>query len=220
MYALRILPLLAALLLLSGCGKKRVSETKSLQLMDGDIQSYNEGSEDKQFVRVNLTFDKEISVTDEKESLRVTIAGERVKDGEYTLEMGENEKTASLLIPVQAVTSGQLKIQRSEKAKSLSAILDAQGKYAAKDFVLEGIIPSGVSLSTAEFGNGKVVKQVDAAWNIRSIAWVALLQDKTLVPVSETRKGEMLDGYAAVHGHEFLMERGGYCRQDCRNPGK
>lgn len=196
----------ATAFLLAACGKRPVDEEKSPRLVDAAIRSYSEGSEDSQYVQVSLVFDKEISVADTASSLRVTISGERIEEDEMTLRMGDEKDTAELSIPVEAVTSGVLKIQKAEKADTITDIMDADGDYAACDLTLEGIIPSGVTLSTADTGNGKVVKKVESPWNIRSIAWVALTQNGTLVPVSEEREGELLDGHAAVHGHEFLME--------------
>ncbi len=195
--------LLGVPFLLSACGRKPVSQEHSPQLVSGEILSYNEGSEDSQFVKVNLVFDRDISVAEDMDSLRVTISGERM---EGQIQMADEPNTASLVIPVKAITSGVLKIQKSEKADTIDSIRDSSGSYAAGDFQLEGLIPTGVTLSTVTSGNGKIVKQVDFAWSIRSITWIALSQNKELIPVLETHAGENLDGYAAVHGHEFLTD--------------
>lgn len=193
--------------LLTSCSKVTVSEENSPQLKDVSIISFNEGSESSQFVEVDLIFDREIAVvSDTAKSLRITIAGNRVQEGEYTLEADEDTCKAKLLISVEAITEGVLRIEKSEKADVISDIQDAGRTCAVMDFEVEGMIPSGVSLETIKTEPGTVVKQVTGVWNIRSIAWVGLTENGVLVPVSETRTLEMLDGYAAVHGHEFLME--------------
>lgn len=191
----------------TACGKKSVDVDQSPELVNASVTSWNQGSEDSQFIKICLKFNKKISVIEEeRDSLRITIAGERIKEEEYQLELGEDEFTAVLIISVDAITTGVLKVGISENADTITGILDADGKYAVKEFELEGLIPSGVSLSTVRLEDGLVVKQVDSYWNIRSIAWVGLVENGNLVPVSETRALEMLDGRAAVHGHEFLME--------------
>lgn len=193
--------------MLASCGSVKTDAEYSPQLEDVAVGSYSEGSEDSQYVTADLIFDREIAVTDEKCSdLRITISDERVKDDECELTAGDDENTARIKIPVDAVTKGILKIGPAEKGEGISSIRSADEKYAVQDFTLEALIPSGVSLSTVSSEPGKVVKSVDSVWNIRSITWVSITENGEEVPVSETRALEMLDGYAAVHGHEFLAE--------------
>lgn len=189
------------------CGKIAVDEETSPVLTGAEITSYSEGTENSQYVKVCLTFDKAISVQSElRDTLRITIAGNRIDTDDYALEQGDQDRTAELIISVDAVTDGILKIGKSEKADTITGIQDEAQTCAAKEFELEGMIPSGVSLSTVQSDDGYTVKQVDSSWNIRSIAWIGLLENGELIPAAENRAGEMLDGYAAVHGHEFLME--------------
>ena len=193
--------------MLASCGSVKTDDEYSPQLEDVTVGSYSEGSEDSQYVTADLIFDREIAVTDEKCSdLRITISDERVKDDECEFTAGDDENTARIKIPVDAVTKGILKIGPAEKEKGISCIRSADEKYAVQDFTLEALIPSGVSLSTVSSEPGKVVKSVDSVWNIRSIAWVGITENGELILVSETRALELLDGYAAVHGHEFLAE--------------
>ncbi len=197
---------LLACFLCAGCSPKTDSEL-SPSLVSADVSSYSEGTEDSQYVQVDLRFDKEIKVESQSaESMRITIAGDRVGKDKCTLTEGEDGQTAVLKISVDAVTKGVLEIERSEKASTISDIRDTTGKYAVKDFTLEGIIPSGVALSDISSGDGMVVKNVDSVWNIRSIAWVGLTKNGQLQPASEEDANEMLDGYVAVHGHDFLIE--------------
>ncbi len=205
-----IIPLLCLgfCLLLSGCaGSMTTSEEESPNLIGASITSYNEGSLEEQYVNVELTFDRPIQVSEKSDdSLRITIAKERVAKDEYTLTRGEDETTAELLIPVEAVTTGVLEIEKSEKADVISDITDETGQYGANDFTLEGLIPSGVTLSTLSGGGTSVTKLVDTAWNIRSIAWVCITRDGEVIPAKGTDAEEELDGYVALHGHEFLDE--------------
>lgn len=196
-----------SMIVMTSCGSVGTDDEYSPQIEDVAVSAYNEGSEDSQYVTADLIFDRDIAVTDEKCSdLRITISDERVKDDECELMQGENENTARITISVDAITKGILKIEPADKEKGISCIRSADEKYAVQDFTLEALIPSGVSLSTVASEQGKIVKSVDSVWNIRSIAWVGITEDGELVPASETRPMEMLDGYAAVHGHEFLME--------------
>ncbi len=192
-------------LVFAGCGKLKTDDLKSPNIKNVSVSSYNENAESKQYVQVNLTFDQEIKVSGKQsESLRITIAGERMKD--YELTLGEDAKTAVLTIPVTAITKGVLEIEKSEKADNIYDICDVSGKYAVQDFTIKGIIPSGITLSTISSDKGSVVKNVDSSWNIRSIGWVGLFKDGELQPIAETNQSEILDGYIAVHGHEFLIE--------------
>lgn len=185
----------------------RVDEENSPQLTGLEVTSYNEGTEESQFVQVDLIFDREIQImSDRCDNLRITISGNRVQPDEYIFKAGEDGQTARLVISVDAVTEGILKIEKLKVEGVISEIRDAKKKYAAQDFQIEAVIPSGVTMSTVEEEAGKVVKSVDSVWQIRSIAWIGLLEDGELIPVSETRRLEMLDGRAAVHGHEFLIE--------------
>ena len=199
--------LCTACLTFTSCGTAKTDAEYSPRLENINVDSYSEGTEESQYVTVDLIFDRQIAVTDDKcDSLRITIADRRIGDDEYTLEKGDENNTARFKISVRAITEGILRIQPVKEDKSVSEIRSDDKKYAVWNFSAEAMIPSGVTLSTAESGNGKVVKSVDSFWSIRSIAWIGLTENGELIPVSETRPLEMLDGYAAVHGHEFLVE--------------
>ncbi len=203
-----LLCLVGGCLLLSACTSSvATSEEESPNLIGAAITSYNEGSESEQYVNVELAFDRPIQVSEKSDdSLRITIAKERVAKDEYTLTRGEDETKAELLIPVEAVTTGVLEIEKSEKADVISDITDETGQYGANDFTLEGMIPSGVTLSTLTGGRTAITKLVDTSWDIRSIAWVAITQDGEVIPAKGSDAEEELDGYVALHGHEFLSE--------------
>lgn len=197
-------------ILLAGCGQKKTDALQSPNLIGAQITSYNEGSEKDQYVKVALEFDKPISISDEAEdSLRVSISGERIQPEEFTIEQGTEDEEAILTISVDYVTKGILEIQKSEKSDVISDILNSDGTYVVNDFEIEGLIPSGVTLSDVAADESSVTKQVDSVWNIRSIAWVCLTKDGEVIPVQEEDALEELDGRIAVHGHEFLMEDDG-----------
>lgn len=207
-YSMLVLSAIVALgISLLSCGSAKINAEHSPRLENATIGSYSRDTESSQYVEVDLIFDRDITVVDDKcESLRITIADERVQEDEYTLTQGNESNIARLTINVEAITKGVLRVEKEKEEAVISEIRSSDGEYAADDFSLEGMIPSGVTLSTVESEAGRVVKSVDSRWNIRSIAWVGLVENGKLVPVSETRSLEMLDGYAAVHGHEFLME--------------
>ncbi len=199
---------LAGSLILSGCsGKVTTDEDHSPTLIDAEIDSYNEGSLSEQYVSVELAFDQPVRISDKRQdSLRITIAQERVSEDDYTLTQGEDDTKVELLIPVEAVTTGVLEIEKSEKAEAISDLTDETGQYAVNDFTLEGMIPSGITLSTISSTGTNVTKRVETALNIRSIAWVAVTRDGEVIPATGTSAEEELDGYVAFHGHEFLDE--------------
>lgn len=187
------------------CHSAKISSEYSPCLVDVQLKSYNNGTEDSQFVQVDLIFDREIAVVSEKfKNLKILIAGNRIKEDAYTLEQGEDEKTARITISVQAVTTGVLSLEKVDDV--ISEIRSADKKYSVQDFSVETMIPSGVTLSTIKSGAGKIVKSVDSAWNIRSIAWIGILENGDLIEGTQTKELETLDGYSAVHGHEFLEE--------------
>jgi len=200
--------LLFGIFVMAGCGSTlAVDEEYSPTLVNAEITSYNEGSVSEQYVKVILEFDQDISVNeDPDDSMRITIAQERVQSDEYTLTQGENTNEAELLISVTAITNGVLYIEKSESADVISDIMSADGQYAVNDFTLEGMIPSGVTLTDVSSTDTGVTKQVASLWNIRSIAWVCVTKDGEVVPADESDSNEELDGYVAVHGHEFLTD--------------
>ncbi len=203
---------LAALILLgcSGCGKKPgLDEGASPRLQDISLTAYNEGSEDSQYVRADLQFDQPVTCTDgAAEELRVTISGNRVKDD--TLRPGKKDTELQLLLKVTAIESGKLVIQPVDKEKTFQKITSKDGVWAVYPFTVECLIPSGVSLATAqsrtatEADSAMVEKEVKGLWNIRNITWVKLIENGETVYSPVQNAAELLDGAVAVHGHDFL----------------
>ena len=62
-----------------------------------------------------------------------------MKDDECEFTAGDDENTARIKIPVDAVTKGILKIGPAEKEKGISCIRSADEKYAVQDFTLEAL---------------------------------------------------------------------------------
>lgn len=199
--------------LISGCGKPKADPEQSPVLTGVFMSSGNDGSLEEQYVDVSLKFDRPVSWQEkEADSLRVAISDQRMSGDDLALMSGESDQELILRIRVTAVTNGTLEIGMDDSADVISAVTSADGKYAAADFTVDAIIPSGIELKDvfdrADSGDGhpRVSKQVTHSWNIRSIAWMQLLENGTPVDVGENRNIEILDQSVAVHGHEFLQE--------------
>ncbi len=206
--------ILSVSVLTTGCGKKAVvDDDNSPILKDAVIESWNDGSVDTQYVDVTLSYDREVCWQEKHtNSLRVTISDGKISDKKMQFLKGESEKELLLRIQVDSVTNGTLNISRADSETVISAITSADGKYATQNFEINALIPSGVELTDVSekeesgTGNPQVMKQVTHAWNIRSIAWIRLLENGDPVKVGENKNIEILDQAVAVHGHEFLQE--------------
>ncbi|MFT3952550.1 MAG: hypothetical protein QM689_11510 [Oscillospiraceae bacterium] len=199
----RMLPAVLMLALLVSC-KPALSEEHSPVVTDYTISSYNAGAEDKQYVLLELKFDRVVKVSDDRddlESVKLTISGNRVKPEQITCKQ-EDDTTVGLTVQVNSVSTGKLELTAADE--SIPLVTDESGDYAAKAFTAACIIPSGVTIrSTPADGGTQAV--VLSKWNIRSIAWVKLTDHGT-APQSDANGGEVLDGACAVHGHDFLSE--------------
>lgn len=204
---------LCVVISLGGCGKAGTDSEESPVLTGASLESWNDGSMDDQYVDVSLQFDRPVCWQEkDADTLRVTISGNRMSGDDLELEQGDSDDELVLRISVTAVTNGTLEIGMDDSADAISAVTSEDGKYAAEDFQISAIIPSGVELADTSDkgigsdGNPRVSKQVTHSWNIRSIAWVQLLENGEPVEVGGNRNIEILDQAVAVHGHEFLQE--------------
>lgn len=206
LYGLLYIILMLALCLCS-CGKDAtVSEESSPRLVNAVITAFHEGEENQQYVNVILTFDKEVSLNEKrKDDLHITISDERVDAEQYDMEL-TGVKELQISIPVTAVTKAELKIEKSDQAKNINAILSSDGQYGAWDFTLEGIIDSGVSLTKVDSGEGWALMNVESVFQIRSMLWLGILDDGELIAAHPSLASEERQGYVAIHGHEFLTE--------------
>ncbi|MGC4017849.1 MAG: hypothetical protein QM793_00450 [Muricomes sp.] len=196
---------------LTGCGSRvSVDKEKSPVLEYVEIYSKNSGTEDSQQVRVNLFFDRAVQVNEKKgDSIRLTIGGKRIQTGEYQVKLTEEPGKISIIIPVTSITTAELELGISEKAEAIALITDETGKYAAQEFTVSGVVPSGVMLQDVADENGKTVpnqKRVVSPFSIRSIAWLQLLDQGEPVEVSDAPSSETMENAVAVHGHEFLRD--------------
>lgn len=207
------LSLLCLLLCLGGgCDGAAPDAEQSPKLADFTVTSYNEGSEDSQYVTVHLQFDRPVAVRDSSPgSFRITIAGNRVKSTDCRLSQSiDDARSITLILRTTAITNGKLVIVPTEEGTGYREITSLDRRYSVQSFTLQCLIPSGVTLKTVSSipGDGvkpaSVVKQVTGIWNIRSIAWVRLLENGEVVPSGLSDFPEILDGAVAVHGHEFL----------------
>lgn len=199
---------------LAGCGSLVVDGKESPVLEDAEIYSKNSGTEDSQQVVLNLFFDRAVKVNIKKaDSTRLTIGEKRIEADKYQVNIGkagtEAEGKVTITVPVVSVTTGKLEFGISEKADTISLITDETGRYAAQEFSISAIVPSGVVLQEVTDENGQTVpneRQVVSPFSIRSIAWLQLLDGGEVVEASNVQDSEKLDLASAVHGHEFLRD--------------
>ena len=123
--------LLLALCLLSGCAVEGLDTERSPRLVGHTISAHNEGGEDSQYVTLLLQFDREILLrTQQPNSLRITIGGNRVKSSECALEAVEDEvRVVRLTIPTRAATNGKLNIEPLDESLGCTEIIAADGSY-------------------------------------------------------------------------------------------
>lgn len=191
------------LLLLTGCFGTKLSKSDSPILKDVSIETYNNGSEDTQYVEIIFTFNKKISSGKKPdENMKITIAGERM---EVEKAEAEGEKLYFHL-PVTAITRGNLVIEEEKEGEGYPGITEESGKYGAIGFTVDMLIPSGIQLEDVKTYEGKGFrKKVIGNWKIRNITWLVLTEDG--VPVSsqmDTYLDNMGDA-VALHGHDFLI---------------
>ena len=195
---------IVCILLFAGCsGKSHSDSEKSPRLQNIELTSYNEGSEDSQYVEATLQFDQEVRLSEDPlKNMRITISGERMED----IEVNQEEKdTVCLTIPVTTITRGNLEITEEKEDKGYPGITDADGDYTVWTFDVDALIPSGVTLVDVEHTQkGGFQKQVVGMWNVRNITWIQLYENGTLVESSNDKESESMDGAIAVHGHDFL----------------
>ena len=199
------------LLCITGCGGKPVlDEENSPQVTTAEIYSHNSGKEDSQQVRVLLYFDKEVKMNEKKQdTMKITIAGKRYDKDKYQMELADDKKKLIITIPTTAVTNGKLVIGRADEADQMEVFVDESGKYMAKEFDVEAIIPSGVMLQKVKDEEGRIIKgktQVASQFSIRSIGWLQLIDNGEIVGTTEAPESECMDQAVAVHGHEFLRD--------------
>lgn len=201
--------------IVSACSKSQVDKDKSPSIIDVLIESMNENSEETQYVKVSLTFDKEVKLLKEtSKSLLMTIAGKQVDDSDYKMKLSEDAKKVVITIHVELVNSGEIVIKPEKDSDTVSEITDKSGKYAVQPFSIKAIIPSGMVLSTVSSEPGTVVKSVDSSYHVRGITWIKLLENGEPVPCSIPQKSEELDGAIAVHGHDFLIDDEDACAKN------
>ena len=208
---LTVLLVVLAVLGITGCGNKAVlDEENSPQVTTAEIYSQNSGKEDSQQVKVLLYFDKDIKINEKKQdTMKITIAGQRYDKDKYQMELAEDKKKLIITIPTTAVTNGKLVIGRADEADQMEVFIDESGKYMAKEFEVEAIIPSGVILQKVKDEEGRVIKgktQVASQFSIRSIGWLQLLDNGQIVETAVAPPSECMDQAVAVHGHEFLRD--------------
>ena len=164
------------------------------------LESYNEGSEGTQYVKVTLTFDREVAVK-AGYAPEIVIAGAKVKKDD--MKVSGSEKGIVALIHIDKVRNGDMVISLApEGDTAVSGLTDKTGTYAAVNKTVYALVPSGVALHRT--GVGAV--EVTHAFVIRGIAWVVLTDGDEAVGGSLLAGADILDGAVALHGHEFLTD--------------
>ncbi len=201
-YLFTIVFLSVILLIISGCGAPATDDTYSPNLVSVYSRGGCNGGEDDQFIAVELVFDQSVRVTDEAyETLRITIGGERVDDGRMDISV-QDSNTVQIVIPVEKVTSGVLRITPKDK-KKIRGLTDKSGQYAVRPFSVETIVPSGVELNVIQSEEELAEAEVTSTANHRSIAWIRITADGE--PVTPDGSGtDIMDDAVAVHEHDFL----------------
>lgn len=190
------------LFLFSGCGSAKVDNSFSPSLKEIRTWGGCDGSEDRQFIKAILVFDRNISVQDRSaEKLRITIGGERIDSSNIHLRV-QNSNTLEITVPVDKVTSGVLKISPADKNKDCG-ILDESGKYAVMPLHVDTIVPSGAELALVRSEKGMAEARVVSTANHRSIIWIRITEDGKAIQPDSTGTERMNDAFA-VHEHNFL----------------
>jgi hypothetical protein len=200
--ALAAAVLLAFAAALAGCGGAVYDAANSPVLETAALETYNEGTDETQYIRVTLGFDREISVA-KGYAPSIQIAGDAVENSRIASEAAG----ADLIVTVGAdkVRNGDLTLTLAGRPPDELAkgVRDASGQYAAKnDKTVEALTPSGVVLAPA--GDGAV--SVEHRFNIRGIAWALFTDGGEVVGDSLLAGADTLDGAVALHGHAFLTD--------------
>ncbi|MDR1028018.1 MAG: hypothetical protein LBL63_01180 [Clostridiales Family XIII bacterium] len=198
-----ILSVLLAFALVA-CGGAGFDEANSPRIAYAALASYNEGDEESQYVRVSLTFDREIVVA---EGYVPTIKVAGVNIGADRVDTEVSGSDMEVTIRVDRVRDGDmtLSLSKDADASSVPDITDTSGKYAAAAGRVKALIPSGVALEPVS-EDGRSGVKVTHVFNIRCIAWLVLSDGGTVVSDSLMKGADALDGAVALHGHDFLTE--------------
>ncbi|MDR0875044.1 MAG: hypothetical protein LBN12_02410 [Clostridiales Family XIII bacterium] len=174
---------------LAGCagGGARGGEQASPNLESVHLSSYNEGTNETQYVVIELAFDKQIEADESLPKIR--IANENVKN--ENVAMATNGAAQKITIRVDKIREGNITLKLGE-GKNVQTI--------------EALAPNGVALETIREEDGSVTAEVTHRFNIRGIAWVIFTDDGLPVPDSLLNGADERDGAIAVHGHEFLQD--------------
>jgi hypothetical protein len=194
---------LAFCLLLAACGGGSYNPEKAPNLTDAQIETYNEGSEDTLFAKVTLAFDKTLKMK-EGYTPKIRIANNNIQP-EHIDTLAEGSSLTITIRLEKSSRDADLRLTLGEtKQETVPEITDESGEYPAAAQVLEALLPSGVTLTETARGPGRVTVQVTHPFNIRSIAWVRLIDGEETVGASLLNGADERDGAVALHGHDFL----------------
>jgi hypothetical protein len=194
--------LAAAALSFAGCGGSAVYDEANAPVLEtAALETYNEGTEETQYIRVTLGFDREIAA-EKGYTPQIAIAGSAVDKKNIETEASGNE--LAVTVNSDKIRNGDMVLRLAADSDELAkGITDAGGKSAPKnDGAVEALVPSGVVLTPA--GDGAA--EVSHVFNIRCIAWIVFTDNGETVGGSLLAGADTLDGAIALHGHEFLKE--------------
>jgi hypothetical protein len=194
---------LTTLVFLAGCSGSDYDEKSSPQLISADFSSFNEGSNETQYIVMTLAFDKEIKADSFEPKIR--IANETLKSKNITVTAEGSNLVLKVL--VDKIKDGDITVKLGDPDKgTLPAITDASGKYAAMAQTIEALAPSGLALETVNDDSRSVTVRVTHIFDIRCIAWILFEDGGETVGASLLNGADELGGAVALHGHEFLTD--------------
>lgn len=167
-----------------------------------DCMVYGEclGGEADQYIVAELTFDREIKLSEGLPSqIRAVIGGKRIAEDDISAEQS-GEKNVQIRLHVDRVVDGVLKLTNAPGTDTIPALTDPSGRNCPGVLEIEKIVPSGVTVheeSAGEFA-------VDTVPTHRSIVWIRISTEQGILPPGGAASADVMDDAAAVHEHEFL----------------
>ena len=206
---------------LSACGGALPVTDDSPEIVSVDISSGSNGSENSQYVKVSVWFDKAVKA-DRRivNELRLTVNGKTPdkKVAVIAAEAMPDDETGLIITLKAAETArspdkgtyfalyeGNLEI--SAPTGGLRYLTSADGKKSVRWETVSGVIPSGMTLTEIDSGDGRLTVHVDTVPVVRVVTWVQFCANGS--PVMEpgfTKESYVYanDGSIPVHVHYFL----------------
>lgn len=229
----------SAMLGLTACSRALPMTEESPAMTSYSVASGSERSENTQFVKISVFFDKPIKVgRAAKNDFRLTTDGASLdkKVMDYTVEaMAGNEKGLSVTLHATsgaqtpdkgdyfALHNGNLQIESA--GTQMNDVTSADGKSSVRWNTIKCVVPSGLSLSTVISREGDAEKgvpasvtvKVDAVPALRVVTWLQLSKNGQPVMRKDFKTKEYTytnDGSIPLHEHQFLQATPESCARD------